>query len=71
MESQTEKTMASESTRHNFPHDADPSASTASRPMLDPPPRRILVKEVNLPATGELNDQVKRELANMIGHELD
>lgn len=25
----------------------------------------------NLPATGELNDQVKRELANMIGHELD
>ena len=25
----------------------------------------------SLPATGELNDQVKRELANMIGHELD
>ncbi len=25
----------------------------------------------NLPATGELNDQVKRELANMVGHELN
>lgn len=47
MESQMEKTMASESTRRNFPHDADPSAGTASVPTLDPPPRRILVKEVN------------------------